>query len=137
MHVIGPIPGNHFSGINEILGPIARKIRISDWNGYNDPAGSTIATGSTESIGFATTRYKLAAFVLADGRRIETLIFLSDTDHPQWAGALSLERQAEHMTRMAETFQKRAAATKAFYAALEKASGEPVQMGTASPGAPG
>lgn len=32
---------------------------------------------------------------LADGRRIETLIFLSDTDHPQWAGALSLERQAE------------------------------------------
>ena len=32
---------------------------------------------------------------LADRRRIETLIFLSDTDHPQWAGALSLERQAE------------------------------------------
>ena len=32
---------------------------------------------------------------LADGRRIETLVFLSDTHHPQWAGALSLERQAE------------------------------------------
>ena len=34
-----------------------------------------------------------------------------------------LDRQAQHMTRMAETFQKRAAATKAFYAALEKATG--------------
>jgi len=32
-----------------------------------------------------------------------------------------LDRQAQHMTRMAETFQKRAAATKAFYAALSPA----------------
>jgi cation transport protein ChaC len=32
---------------------------------------------------------------LAGGRRIEALSFLSDTRHPQWAGALSLERQAE------------------------------------------
>lgn len=32
---------------------------------------------------------------LADGRRVETLVFLSDTAHPQWAGVLSLERQAE------------------------------------------
>jgi cation transport protein ChaC len=32
---------------------------------------------------------------LADGRRVETLTFLSDTRHPQWAGALSLERQAD------------------------------------------
>ena len=32
---------------------------------------------------------------LADGRRVETLVFLSDTGHPQWAGALSLARQAE------------------------------------------
>jgi len=32
---------------------------------------------------------------LADGRRVESLVFLSDTSHPQWAGALSLERQAE------------------------------------------
>ena len=31
---------------------------------------------------------------LGDGRRVETLVFLSDTKHPQWAGALSLERQA-------------------------------------------
>jgi cation transport protein ChaC len=32
---------------------------------------------------------------LADGRRAECLVFLSDVHHPQWAGALSLERQAE------------------------------------------
>jgi len=32
---------------------------------------------------------------LADGRRVGTLVFLSDTRHPQWAGVLSLERQAE------------------------------------------
>ena len=32
---------------------------------------------------------------LEDGRRIEALCFLSDVHHPQWAGALSLQRQAE------------------------------------------
>ncbi|MGZ6020813.1 MAG: gamma-glutamylcyclotransferase [Phenylobacterium sp.] len=32
---------------------------------------------------------------LADGRRAEALVFLSDVHHPQWAGALSLGRQAE------------------------------------------
>jgi cation transport protein ChaC len=32
---------------------------------------------------------------LADGRRVEALMFLSDIHHPQWAGVLSLERQAE------------------------------------------
>jgi cation transport protein ChaC len=32
---------------------------------------------------------------LADGRRAEALVFLSDVHHPQWAGALSLEQQAE------------------------------------------
>lgn len=32
---------------------------------------------------------------LAGGRRVEALTFLSDVRHPQWAGALSLERQAE------------------------------------------
>lgn len=32
---------------------------------------------------------------LDDGRRVEALTFLSDVHHPQWAGALSLERQAE------------------------------------------
>jgi len=32
---------------------------------------------------------------LADGRRVECLVFLSDVRHPQWAGRLSLARQAE------------------------------------------
>jgi len=32
---------------------------------------------------------------LADGRRVEALVFLSDVHHAQWAGRLSLERQAE------------------------------------------
>ncbi|MET0294382.1 MAG: gamma-glutamylcyclotransferase [Phenylobacterium sp.] len=32
---------------------------------------------------------------MADGRRLACLTFLSDPKHPQWAGALSLERQAE------------------------------------------
>ncbi len=31
---------------------------------------------------------------LADGRRVDALGFLSDTAHPQWAGALSFEEQA-------------------------------------------
>jgi glutathione-specific gamma-glutamylcyclotransferase len=35
---------------------------------------------------------------LADGRRVECLVFLSDVHHPQWAGRLSLERQAELIT---------------------------------------
>jgi cation transport protein ChaC len=35
---------------------------------------------------------------LSDGRRVQALIFLSDTDHPQWAGDLTLERQAELIT---------------------------------------
>lgn len=32
---------------------------------------------------------------LADGRRVDALVFLSDVLHQQWAGALSLPRQAE------------------------------------------
>jgi len=36
-----------------------------------------------------------SAVRLADGRRVECLAFLSDVRHAQWAGALSIERQAE------------------------------------------
>jgi cation transport protein ChaC len=32
---------------------------------------------------------------LADGRRVTAVVFLSDLSHPQWAGALSLEQQAQ------------------------------------------
>ncbi len=38
---------------------------------------------------------RTAVVRLADGRRVEALVFLSDTGHPQWAGALSLERQTQ------------------------------------------
>ena len=31
---------------------------------------------------------------LADGRRVRSLVFLSDTSHPQWAGMLDIEAQA-------------------------------------------
>ncbi|MFN3524051.1 MAG: gamma-glutamylcyclotransferase [Phenylobacterium sp.] len=42
------------------------------------------------------TYVETARFVrLADGRRPQALVFVSDTAHPQWAGDLSLERQAE------------------------------------------
>lgn len=40
---------------------------------------------------FETTRFVR----LADGRRPQALVFLSDRGHAQWAGELSLERQAE------------------------------------------
>ena len=36
---------------------------------------------------------------LADGRRVDALVFLSDEGHPQWAGALDLDRQAELIAR--------------------------------------
>jgi cation transport protein ChaC len=42
------------------------------------------------------TYYESSVFMrLGDGQRVEALTFLSDVRHPQWAGALSLERQAE------------------------------------------
>ena len=42
------------------------------------------------------TYVESTAFVrLADGRRVPVLVFLSDVAHPQWAGALSLTRQAD------------------------------------------
>ncbi len=45
------------------------------------------------------TYVEARAFVrLAGGRRVEALTFLSDVAHPQWAGVLSLERQAELIT---------------------------------------
>ena len=35
-----------------------------------------------------------AAVRLADGRRVEALVFLSDRSHPQWAGLLGIDAQA-------------------------------------------
>ena len=42
-----------------------------------------------------TYREAVAAVRLDDGRTVDALVFLSDPAHPQWAGALSAERQAE------------------------------------------
>jgi cation transport protein ChaC len=36
-----------------------------------------------------------AEVMLDDGRRVPTLVFLSDTHHPQWAGRLTLVEQAD------------------------------------------
>ncbi|HSZ50555.1 MAG TPA: gamma-glutamylcyclotransferase [Caulobacteraceae bacterium] len=36
---------------------------------------------------------------LCDGRRVQAVTFLSDTDHPQWAGELSFEAQARLIAR--------------------------------------
>lgn len=40
---------------------------------------------------FETSR----TITLGDGQRVAALVFLSDRDHPQWAGELSLEAQAD------------------------------------------
>jgi cation transport protein ChaC len=41
-----------------------------------------------------TYREAQVAILLADGRRVPTLAFLSDMTHPQWAGRLDFEQQA-------------------------------------------
>lgn len=42
-----------------------------------------------------TYRESYAPVRLADGRKVAALVFLSDVNHPQWAGALTLEQQAQ------------------------------------------
>ena len=42
-----------------------------------------------------TYREAKVAILLADGRRVPTLAFLSDMNHPQWAGRLDFEQQAQ------------------------------------------
>ncbi len=49
----------------------------------------------TETYREATRTVALAAAEGAPSRRVEALVFLSDTRHPQWAGDLSEARQAE------------------------------------------
>ena len=79
--VLGLAPGGAVRGI-------AYRVAESDWAQVYDYLRER--EQPTE------TYVESKAFVrLADGRRVETLVFLSDIHHPQWAGALSLERQAE------------------------------------------
>jgi cation transport protein ChaC len=79
--VLGLAPGGSVRGI-------AYRIAESDW-----PATYAYLQEREQP----TETYVEAGVTLrlADGRRIEALTFLSDKTHPQWAGALSLERQAE------------------------------------------
>jgi len=79
--VLGLAPGGSVRGI-------AYRIGKADW-----PATYAYLMEReqpTETYVEARVRVRLAG-----GRRIEALGFLSDKAHPQWAGALSLERQAE------------------------------------------
>src|ERR1700761_1081609 len=79
--VLGLAPGGAVRGA-------AYRIAPKDW-----PAGYAYLLEReqpTETYVEAKRRVRLA-----DGRWVEALIFLSDVKHPQWAGALSLERQAE------------------------------------------
>ena len=79
--VLGLAPGGAVRGI-------AYRVAASDW-----PAAYAYLMEREQP----TETYVEArvAVRLAGGRRIEALSFLSDKTHPQWAGALSLERQAE------------------------------------------
>jgi len=79
--VLGLAPGGSTRGI-------AYRISDSDWPGVY--AYLREREQPTETYVEARVQVRLA-----DGRRIEALSFLSDTAHPQWAGPLALERQAD------------------------------------------
>jgi cation transport protein ChaC len=79
--VLGLAPGGAVRGI-------AYRVAAADW-----PA--TYAYLMDREQPTETYVEARVAVRLAGGRRIEALSFLSDKSHPQWAGALSLERQAE------------------------------------------
>src|ERR1700744_5147524 len=85
--VLGLAPGGAVRGI-------AYRIAEADW-----PATSAYLREREQP----TETYVEARVTvrLAGGRRIEALGFLSDKGHPQWAGALSLERQGEMIARAA------------------------------------
>jgi cation transport protein ChaC len=79
--VLGLAPGGSVRGI-------AYRIAAADWG--------QVYAYLLEREQPTETYIEARRFVrLADGRRVEALVFLSDVHHPQWAGALSLERQAE------------------------------------------
>ena len=79
--VLGLAPGGAVRGA-------AYRVAAADW----DEAYAYLREREQPTETYIEAR---AAIRLADGRRIETLVFLSDVRHPQWAGALSPERQAE------------------------------------------
>jgi cation transport protein ChaC len=82
--VLGLAPGGSTRGI-------AYRIAPADWNAVH--AYLMEREQPTETYIEARRPARLAS-----GRTVECLVFLSDVRHPQWAGALSLERQAELIT---------------------------------------
>jgi cation transport protein ChaC len=79
--VLGLAPGGSVRGM-------AYRVAPADWDGVH--AYLMEREQPTETYVEARRHVRLA-----DGRRVSALVFLSDPHHPQWAGVLSLERQAE------------------------------------------
>jgi cation transport protein ChaC len=79
--VLGLAPGGSVRGA-------AYRIADADWPGVY--AYLVEREQPTETYVEASVHVRLA-----DGRRVGALSFLSDTHHPQWAGRLSLEQQAD------------------------------------------
>jgi cation transport protein ChaC len=79
--VLGLAPGGAVRGA-------AYRIAAADW----DAAYAYLMEREQPTETYIEAR---RAVRLADGRRVEALVFLSDARHPQWAGHLSLDRQAE------------------------------------------
>jgi cation transport protein ChaC len=78
--VLGLAPGGAARGA-------AYRVEEADWN--------AVYAYLREREQPTETYYEAQSMVrLADGRRVAALSFLSDVAHPQWAGDLSLERQA-------------------------------------------
>ena len=79
--VLGLAPGGSVRGM-------AYRIAPDDWAGVQAYLMAREQPTETYVAAHRSVR-------LADGRRAEALVFLSDPGHPQWAGALSSQRQAE------------------------------------------
>ena len=79
--VLGLAPGGSVRGM-------AYRIAPADWAGVQAYLVEREQPTETYVAAHRSVR-------LADGRRAEALVFLSDPGHPQWAGALSPERQSE------------------------------------------
>jgi cation transport protein ChaC len=78
--VLGLAPGGSVRGA-------AFRVPRADWSAVYGYLREREQPTETYYEAFAPVR-------LDDGRQVSALVFLSDVNHPQWAGALSLEDQA-------------------------------------------
>ncbi len=79
--VLGLAPGGSVRGI-------AFRVAARDWPATHDYLLQREQPTETYVEAWAEVR-------LADGRRIRALVFVSDMRHPQWAGGLDLDSQAQ------------------------------------------